>query len=236
MHQVKVEHYEGPFDLLLQLIEQNKLDITKVSLSQITEEYIKVLNNKTNSIPPYELADFLVIAAKLLLIKSKALMPYLVWDDEDDGQDLESQLKMYKEYLEASKNIQKIIHAKKFAYYREKFWVLSDVGFQPPQGVQKERLAEIFRGIIQGLKPFIDLPKSIIRKTVNIQEKIRRIQDLIFKEAHVSFHKILTDAKDKTEVIVTFLAVLELMKQREIIVRQDQIFEDIILERIESEF
>lgn len=232
MHKVKIEHFEGPLDLLLQLIEQNKLDVTKVSLSGITEEYIKVVNNSSDSIPPYELADFLLIAAKLLLIKSKALMPYLAWEDEEDGQDLESQLKMYKEYLEASKKVQKLLSKKKFSFYREKFWVSSDVGFQPPEGLNTDKLSSIFKGIIEGLTPFVDLPKSVIRRTINIQEKISRIRDLILKESQLSFTKILKEAKDKTEIIVSFLAILELMKQKELIVKQENIFDDIIIEKI----
>lgn len=232
MYKVKVEHFEGPFDLLLQLIEENKLDITKVSLAEITEEYIRILEDKTNIIPATELADFLVVAAKLLLIKSKALMPYLVWDEEEEKDDLGARLRMYKEYFEASKVIHKILLKKKFNFYRERFLVFGNIGFHPPKGLTLERLALVFREIVEGLTPFLDIPKAIIRRTVNIQDKIKRIQNLIFQEAKLSFTKLLKEAKDKTEVIVSFLALLELMKQREITVSQNSIFDDIIIEKI----
>lgn len=232
MHQVKVEHFEGPFDLLLQLIEENKLDITKISLSHITEEYIRILQKKTNEIPPYELADFLVVAAKLLLIKSKALMPYLLWDEGEEEADLESQLRMYREYYEASKKIHKIFMSRRYSYFREKFLLSGDIGFYPPLGVSQERLAAVFREIINELTPLVQLSKTVIRRTINIQEKISRIRDLILNDAQVNFSRILKEAKDKTEIIVSFLALLELMKQKEIAVYQGDNFQEIIIEKV----
>ena len=80
--------------------------------------------------------------------------------------------------------------------------------------------------------PLAYLPKSIIRRTINIQEKISRIRNMILDQANVHFSHILKEAKDKTEVIVSFLAILELMKQREVVVRQDYMFEEIIIEKI----
>lgn len=228
---VKVEQFEGPFDLLLQLIEQNKLDITQLSLSFITEQYIQMIQATSEKISPNELADFLVIAAKLLLIKSKTLMPYLSWGEEDDSIDLEKQLRMYKEYFEASKCIQKMINKKNFLFFREKFLVPGDIGFQPPRGITQKKLADVFRAIVDALMPLSYLPKSIIRRTINIQEKISRIRNIILNQANVHFSHILREAKDKTEVIVSFLAILELMKQREVTVKQDTMFEEIIIEK-----
>lgn len=231
-YQVKVEQFEGPLDLLLQLIEQNKLDITKLSLSKITDEYIHILHDASKDISLDELADFLVVAAKLLLIKSKALMPYLSWDEEDEDGDLEKQLKMYEEYLEAAKAIQKIISKKRFLYFREKFLAAKEVGFHPPQGITGNKMAMMFQGIINGLVPILNFPKSVIKRTINIQEKISRIRSLITERANIHFSKILKEAKNKTEVIVSFLAILELMKQREVVVSQENVFEEIVIERI----
>lgn len=231
-YSVKVEQFEGPLDLLLQLIEQNKLDITQLSLSGITEQYIQTLQGASDRISPHELADFLVVAAKLLLIKSKALMPYLSWGEEEEGIDLERQLKMYKEYFEASRVIQRMIGKKHFSYFREKFLVAGDIGFHPPRGITQSKLADIFRTIVEGLMPLSYLPKSVIRRTMNIQEKISRIRNMILDQANVHFSHILKEAKDKTEVIVSFLAILELMKQREVAVKQSAMFEEIIIEKI----
>ena len=233
MHKIKVEEFEGPLDLLLQLIEDQKLEITKVSLASVTEQYIQTLNQSAkDQIKTTELADFLVIAARLLLIKSRALLPFLEWgDDEDEGEDLTKQVKIDKEYLAAMKQVQGIISKKRFAFSRAKLLVDKEVEFAPPPKLKKDKLREVFSGIIHGLDPFLNLQTDVIRRTIHIQEKISQIRQRIFKQATTRFSDILKEAKDKTEVIVSFLAVLELMKQKTIIVKQDNNFEDITIER-----
>ena len=96
---IKIDKFQGPLGLLLQLIEKEELDITEVSLAKISDQYIDSIKN-TKNIDPGETADFLVIAAKLLFIKSKALLPYLYPEEENEEiEELESQLRMYKEFL-----------------------------------------------------------------------------------------------------------------------------------------
>jgi segregation and condensation protein A len=236
MHKIKIEQFEGPLDLLLQLIEENELEITEVSLASVTEQYIQILNRSTKeNIATSELADFLVVAARLLLIKSRALLPFLEWDkEEDEGEDLTKQLKIYKEYLEAMKLIQLMISKKHFSFSRQKLITFEEIGFAPPGKLTNSKLKEVFNSIINNLDPFLDLPTEIIRKTINIQEKISQIRQRVFNQASTKFSEILKEARDKTEVIVSFLAILELMKQKTVIVRQDKIFEEIIIEEIKS--
>lgn len=233
MHKVKVEEFEGPLDLLLQLIEEQKLEIIKVSLSQVTEQYIQILNQSAkDQIKTSELADFLVIAARLLLIKSKALLPFLEWDEDDEGEELTKQLKIYKEYLEAMKVIQGLIGKKKFSFSRQKFLIGEEIGFAPPPKLTKDKLKKTFADLVTALNPLANLPTEVVRKTINIQEKIAQIRAKIFKEATAKFSDILKEAKDKTEVIVSFLALLELIKQKIITVRQSDNFDDITIEKI----
>jgi len=108
MHKIKIEDFEGPLDLLLQLIEKQKMDINQISLAKVTEQYIHFIES-SDGISPGELADFLVIAAKLLLIKSRSLLPYLESEDEDSGFELEKQLKMYKLFAEAAERVRSIL-------------------------------------------------------------------------------------------------------------------------------
>ena len=105
MPDFKLEKFEGPMDLLLQLIEGEELDITEVSLAQVTEQYFKYLD-KLEKNRSAKLVDFLVIAAKLIYLKSKNLLPYLYPEEELEGPSLADQLKMYKAYVDASKNIE----------------------------------------------------------------------------------------------------------------------------------
>ena len=234
MHKVKVQQFEGPLDLLLQLIEEQKLEITEIALAEVTEQYIQVLNQAAKEqVRSDELADFLVIAARLLLIKSKALLPFLQFDEEEDEEDLTKQLKIYKEYLEASKVVAKLIAKKHFTYSREKLLLNQVIDFAPPPKLNKTRLTEVFSEIIRGLQPILNLPTEVIRKTINIQEKIRQIRERIYQQATTQFSEILQEAKDKTEVIVSFFALLELIKQKTVAVKQDNVFGDITISKIE---
>ena len=232
VHNIKVQQFEGPLDLLLQLIEDEKLEITQISLASVTEQYLTVLHQSASrQISAHELADFLVVAARLLLIKSRALLPFLAWEEEE-GEALSTQLKIYKEYLEASKVVQAMIAKKRFAYSREKLLTVEPIGFQPPPNLKPERLAEVFRAVISGLVAELAMPTDVVRKTISIQEKIQQIRERIYQQATSKFSDILREAKDRTEVIVSFLALLELIKQRTVSVKQDSIFEDILIEKI----
>lgn len=233
-YKVKLEQFEGPLDLLLQLIEEQKLDITQVSLAQVTDQYIEYLHQAVDKhqISAGELADFLVVASKLLLIKSKALLPYLEWGEEEEAVDLEKQLKIYKEYLEASKIIQKMVSKKKFTYSREKLLTIKEVGFNPPKSLTIKKIQKVFKSFLEELKPIVQLPRDVIRKTINIQEKISQIRERILAKASMNFGELLKSAKDKTDVIVSFLALLELVKQKSINVDQQNLFEDIKISRL----
>jgi len=229
-YKVKLEEWQGPLDLLLQLIEQQEMDITKISLSQVADQFISYMNAK--SLQLEETADFLVVAAKLIYIKSKALLPTLSLED-DDGIDLEKQLKMYKEYLEASKKIQKILHKKKFCFSKEKFpeGITGQV-FYVPKSITASKLRNVFTQVIGRIKPILELPKKVIEKSIKLSERIQHIKDLIFREISTSFCKMLGNSQSKTEKIVSFLAVLELVKQKVINVEQNELFEDITMNKI----
>jgi len=229
-YKIKLEQFEGPLDLLLQLIEEEEMDITQVSLANVTEQYLAYLNEAPD-ISTEELADFLVVAAKLLLIKSRMLLPQLQVDEED-GTDLEQQLKIYREFYEASKSLHKMILKKKFLFSRERSVVPIEKVFNPPKSVTSERLKILFESVLRELEPWVNLPREVVVKTISIRERIANIQDMITQQATLSFQKLLKTAKNKTEVIVTFLALLELVKQRTVALVQDKEFEDIMVKKV----
>ncbi len=231
VYKIQLEQFEGPLDLLLQLIEQEELDITKLSLSHVTEQYLEYLD-RTKDIAAEELADFLVVAAKLLLIKSRTLLPQLQIDDEEDGIDLEQQLKIYREFYEASKVLNKMILKKKFLFTRERMVGRVDNVFNPPKSISTEKMRALFVSVLKDLEPWVSLPREVMTRTISIQERILNIQALIQQEASLSFRTLLKSTKNKTEVIVTFLALLELVKQRTIALVQEGTFEDIIVKKV----
>ena len=237
MLNIKLEKFDGPLSLLLRLIEKEEMDITQVSIAQVADQFVEYLR-KTEEINPELMADFLVVASKLLLIKTKALLPYLYSEeDEDDVEDFELQLKMYKEFILASKKIEKILGAKKFMFAREfnRKVVLNNVNFfAPPKKLVKDDLQNLFTEIIGRLRPVEKLEEKILDKKISIDDKILSIQNILMERIKFSFNKILKEAKDKTEIVVSFLAVLELMRQREVTLSQDGLFTEILIQRIEK--
>lgn len=231
MYSVRLQQFEGPLDLLLELIESEKLDISEVSLARVTDDYLRHLHAHPE-IPPEELADFLVVASRLLLIKSKILLPFLTVGDEPEG-DLESQLRIYKEYLDASKLVAALIGKRRFLYVHEKLPHV-DIGFAPPEKLTGDQMAALYRAVIGRLEPLVKVPKAVVEKTVSIHEKIRQIQGLIVKAESLRFSSVLELAESRTEIIVSFLALLELVKQRSVAVSQEARFGDITIRRADA--
>ena len=205
MLNIKIEKFEGPLELLLKMIEKEKLDIAEISLAKIADEYVEFIKNSPQ-INPELVADFLVIAAKLLYIKSKTLLPYLFPEEDEDMGDLENQLRMYKEFLKASEKVEEII--------------------------KKEDLKNIFEFFIERRRPKkLLLREDVIEYKINIEDKIRCIEDSLISKIKTNFSALLKEAESKTEIIVSFLAVLELIKQKTIGVRQDTLFSDFTIHK-----
>jgi segregation and condensation protein A len=231
MVNVKLNQFEGPLDLLLQLIEKNELDISTLALSDITEQYLGTLE-RVQQLHPDELADFLVVAAKLLYIKSKVLLPQLVLA-EDEGISLEDQLRLYKTFVTAAEGVKKLFRKRHVMYGREHTALIAPT-FSPPKHVHLEDLHAVFCDILKKLEPLFVIPESVIIRTISIQERIQSIRELVQKHVTLNFGKLLETATSRTEIIVTFLALLELVKQRTAIVVQDGNFTDIHIEHVAS--
>lgn len=228
---IKVEQFEGPLDLLLQLIESQEMDVSGLALAKVTEQfldYVRQLQEKN----PLHLADFLVIAAKLLVIKSKALLPNLDLGEEEEEAafDLTAQLLQYKKYKEVAKIFRRMDLRRQQSWTREAD--LNDrTAFMPDPTVTPDTLAASISTLASELKEIVRLPQQIMAEVVSITEKIEHIQKLIADKVETSLSSLIKDAKSKTEVVVTFLAVLELTKQRILTVEQSDMFSDIIIKK-----
>jgi len=223
---VKINDFEGPMDLLLQLIESEKMDITTVSLAKITDEFLAIVEAEEN-FATAEIADFLAVAAKLLLIKSRILLPSLNLGTEDEGETLTKQLKIYKEYRDASKMIKAMIAKERFLFVRPKAIRVLEAKFVPPVGFTKERAGEIFANCLKRLEPVVNLPQRLIKRAISIKERISHISRLIFTKANLTFRQLIGQPKDKVEIVVSFLALLELVKQKAVDVSQTELFAEI---------
>ena len=228
--QITLEKFQGPLDLLLQLIENEKLAITEISLADVTEQFFKHLISLEGE-RSEELADFLVIATRLVYIKSRQLLPNLYPPDEDDGKSLAEQLKFYKRYADASKYIEKKWREEPMAYGRiEPAVVVS--GFFPPQNAAARDLRESMLQLLRRLQPINTLPEVKMDRTVTVEQKIKLIYNTLLKFKSLSFNKLLEDASSRSEVIVSFLALLELIKKEKVAIDQGSAFEDMIITKI----
>jgi segregation and condensation protein A len=224
----KFPQFDGPLDLLLQLIEEQKMDITEVNLAEIADRYVERI--RQNGIGPEELANFLVIAAKLLLIKSKTLLPYLIREEEEQEiKDFENQLKIYKDFLEASKKIENMLGERRRLFAREfnKKSLSEEKFFYPPKNVTVQILKQVFKEIAGRLKVEEKLAEDKIIKAINIEEKMSLIQNLLTRLQNLRFGHVLENAATRVEIIVSFLAMLEMIKQRSIFVQQSDLFAEI---------
>lgn len=225
----QLENFSGPLDLLLSLIDEEKMNISELAISQVTEQYLKYLET-IGEAAPEELADFLVVATRLLLLKSRNLLPQISPDDEQ-GPSLEEQLRLYKAFLEASKKLNKKWLAGKVAHFRIEP-PRRPAGFVPPQNLGLENLRESMLKLLSRLRPLKDLPRAMIDRGISMKEKLDQIRSLIKKNKSASFHEVLQNSQNKTEVIVTFLALLELVKENAVALKQDDSFTDILIKKI----
>ncbi|MBI3957134.1 MAG: segregation/condensation protein A [Candidatus Kerfeldbacteria bacterium] len=231
MYQTRLEQFEGPLHLLLELIERRKLDISTIALADVAEQFLGYVSANPN-LHPDELADFLVVAAKLLLIKSRTLLPSLAAEEDGDN-DLERQLKIYREYYEASKRIERMIRRHHYSFARGASLKVRDEErrFRPPEGLVPDELTRLLRIVLKRLEPFVTISEDVIIRTVNIRDKIENIRSQILENVTMNFQTLLEQANSKTDIIVTFLAMLELVKMRAIAVVQNDMFRGITIER-----
>jgi segregation and condensation protein A len=170
-----LEQFSGPLDLLLGLIAEEKLDITTIALSRVTEQYLAYLD-RIEEKDAQELADFLVVATRLLLLKSRALIPQLM-PEADDGPSLEAQLRLYKVFVDASKKMQRLWNSTDRAEWRQEPPRRSDT-FVPPENASIARLHGTMVQLVNRLRPPKALPRTVIDKSISVQEKIDRIREL----------------------------------------------------------
>lgn len=230
MLDVKVEKFEGPLSLLLELIEKDKLDITEVSLSKVTTEYLDQVSRLDPKV--YDVAEFMVIAARLIYLKSKALLPSLETEEEEQEiEDLKARLEIYKKYKEAAGEFGNILQKNQRSFSAKKPKITIS-GFTAPKGVELPDLWKTFQKLIN------DMPEELRREEVElpsekitVEEKLAHLEGVFAQKKCHKFSHLLRQSHSKLEAIVTFLAILEMVKLKQIKVVQNNNFDDIDLER-----
>lgn len=231
---IKTDVFEGPLELLLDLIEKRKLLINDISLASVTDDYMAYVGEISESGERDQLAEtaqFVLVAATLLLIKSKSLLPMLDLTDEEEAsiEDLELRLRLYKIYKEASTQI-RTSFGERVLYARPPAPV-TDPLFMPDSyttiGSMEEAMARVLLNLPKKQAP---RPRVVVKKVISLEEMMKRLEERITQQFKISFSAFAASG-ERTNVIVSFLAVLELVKQGIIMVRQEARLADFDIER-----
>ena len=234
LQSVTVSGFEGPLDLLLELMEAEKLDITQVSLAHVTDQYLERMRTMA-SMTPEDLAQFLVIAARLILLKSKRLLPQLLLTSEEEEGivSLEAQLREYQKFRARARILRQEWLSRARLFAREGYLGLT-VTFYPPPTLVPESLLAAITGVVNRLPLLATERAEAISKVVSLEERIQEIQQRVSAAAAMSFQEAVKGAT-KANVVVSFLALLELVKQRILDVEQTRVFQDILMRKRSSE-
>ena len=232
----KIENFEGPLDLLLHLIKKSKLEIEDVKLSEITEQYLQIMK-QIESVDLEVASEFIEVAATLIEIKSKALLPKLLIGDEEEEEDPElllmQRLNEYKLFKEACEKLRPLDCISRF--YKEpepsasKFRVVL-------KDMTMDMLINAFTGILSrvSVAEVSDVPKEVKKESYTEQTKTAAIRDALALHNRVMFSQLFEDSSTRGEIVVTFKAILELLKLQEIKVIQNDIFGDIEILKAEE--
>lgn len=222
---IKTPAFEGPFALVLELIEKRKLLVNDLSLSQVTDDFIAHVKSHAE-FPIDDAADFIGVAATLLLVKSKSLLPdlELTSEEEEDIDDLKRRLQAYEKIREAARMLARRYGAQLMYSAGER---APEVVFAPSTDFSLENLKRALEGALTELEKEPALPEARVRPMVTIEEMMDRLMNRVQKALTMSFKDFSGDAKEKVEVIVSFLALLELVKQGAVDVLQHETFSDI---------
>jgi segregation and condensation protein A len=227
---IKTQAFEGPLELLLDLVEKRKFLINDISLAAVTDEYMRQVSIMQELSLP-NTAQFIALAATLLLIKSKSLLPILeLTQEEEEGiDDLEIRLRRYQLYRDIARTIETIF-GKNMTHGRQ-FVADQAPMFVPDAYSSIDALSQCINDVVLNLPRKEVKPKVRVRKVISLEEMIERLHARIEKQIKLTFNELISDNKEKAHVIVGFLAILESVKQGSILVAQAGKFEDIHIEK-----
>jgi segregation and condensation protein A len=227
---IKTEVFEGPLELLLDLVEKRKLLINDISLADVTDEYMKEVRLMQELSLP-NTAQFVALASTLLLIKSKSLLPILELTDEEELiiEDLEERLRRYQIFRDASQTLQALFG--KTCLYNPQFTPPLDSLFVPDAHCTVEVLNNAMRNILSALPKAVTKPVVKVKTVVTLEEMMKRLQNRIRNRLQTNFSELCAGETEKRVIIVGFLAILELFKQGNLIIEQENRFSDIRIEQ-----
>ncbi|MDP9249288.1 MAG: segregation/condensation protein A [bacterium] len=234
---IKTSVFEGPFGVLLDLIEKRKLFINDVSLAQVTEDYLAYMK-ELGGLPPAQVSSFVVVASTLLLIKSRSLLPSLELTSEEEGdiRNLEERLKLYELFTRLGGNIRSNFGKTMLFIPEERRQSIAV--FLPDEQITPESMMVLVKNVLGSMPSKVFMPAVEVRKVISIEEMIDNLTDRIQKSLKMSFKDLhgqgssARTREEKVVVIVGFLAMLEMVRQGLIEAMQEDHGGDIIMEKM----
>ena len=229
---IKQEKFEGPLAMLLALIEREKLAIAEISLAAVADDYLVYVRGLVSP-DPEELAEFLVVAAHLMLIKSRSLLPSLTVPAEEEASldDLEHRLALLQMMRDASRALRGVEQKGLRIASREAYAGLAPV-FYPPPSLGAATLADVFAAVVALIPKPEKLAEEKLKRIVSLEAKISHIRGILQDMVERRFSEIVAGAKEKVDIVVSFLALLELARQKFVDLRQDAHFAEIMIKKI----
>ncbi len=233
MYHIRLEQFEGPLPLLLSLIEKEKLDITRLALARVAEQYLEYIAGE-REVPLPHLSQFLGIASRLILLKSSALLPTLTLaeDEEESIQDLEWRLREYRKFREASLVLERLFLLDTRSFHRESFANVSEI-FSPPASLEVSSIREAFERALGNISTPNLFEEQVVEETVTIEEKMAFLEHRLTLSREVAFSEAVSKLTDRIEIVVSFLALLELVRRKTFTVEQHDPFGEIRFRRAE---
>jgi len=229
--EIKQEAFSGPLGLLLELLDKHELEIKDVNLAEVADEYLERLESE--QVLTEEMADFLLVASRLIYLKSRELLPYLRLDDEEDKiEDLEDQLRLYRLFKEAADRLEGQFTSSKKSYLRPytKTLVETEDAFYPADNITLINLHQAFRSLLKRMEPFFALREISMKRVKSVEERLDELKGAISTRAKMSFRDVIAGSKSRVEVVISFLALLEMMRRQIVKVKQKD--KEIMIERV----
>ena len=234
-YEVKIDNFEGPLDLLLHLIKESKVDIWEISIADIAEEYLAYIQRmeKLN----LDLAsEYLVMASELIEMKSRMLLPRQEKDvgeeeEEDPKERLIRRLVEYQKYKEVTKNFKELESLRQEFYTKapDNLKEYVEEGIVPSSDVTLEDLMLAFQKFLNRKELEKPLQTTVTKKEITVEERRKSIRDILTKRKRVDFFELF-EVVTKEYIVVTFLAILEMAKKQELLIKQESDFSQIMIE------
>lgn len=227
---IQTDIYSGPLDLLIELIEKRKLLINDISLASVTDDYMAYVAQFEKN-PLREMADFIVLASTLLLLKSKSLLPVLELTEQEEEtlESLEKRLRYYQIFRNIGKTLESLFG--KNVSHERRYVPDQNPLFLPDRFTTPQALHLAMTDVVKNLPKKVEKPKVQVKTVISLETMIDRMRERIEKQFSFKFREFTGNSGERTTIIVGFLAVLEMVKQGLVLVKQSARFHDIEIER-----